>query len=224
MPPDGVFTMKTTRNSTEARELARRSGYMTDNLARATAQPAYRPDQQTRPERKRRTATQSAPVIGIRKSMGFFACAVMLASLCVILYNAVLFANVRAKTNELDREISALNNEYANLYRTNDEAEQAIASSVDINRVYEVAVGQYGMVYPKDNEIIVFDNKRWMKYKPRTHPDGRCKVSILHISCIAIINPRIKNMCFLSFHIKTALSYRTAQNAIRVFKCFSRLF
>ena len=146
MPPDGVFTMKTTRNSTEARELARRSGYMTDNLARATAQPAYRPDQQTRPERKRRTATQSAPVIGIRKSMGFFACAVMLA-------------NVRAKTNELDREISALNNEYANLYRTNDEAEQAIASSVDINRVYEVAVGQYGMVYPKDNEIIVFDYK-----------------------------------------------------------------
>ena len=91
--------------------------------------------------------------------MGFFACAVMLASLCVILYNAVLFANVRAKTNELDREISALNNEYANLYRTNDEAEQAIASSVDINRVYEVAVGQYGMVYPKDNEIIVFDYK-----------------------------------------------------------------
>ena len=159
MPPDGVFTMKTTRNSTEARELARRSGYMTDNLARTTAQPAYRPDQQTRPERKRRTATQSAPVIGIRKSMGFFACAVMLASLCVILYNAVLFANVRAKTNELDREISALNNEYANLYRTNDEAEQAIASSVDINRVYEVAVGQYGMVYPKDNEIIVFDYK-----------------------------------------------------------------
>ena len=137
--------------------MARRSGYMTDNLARATAQPAYRPDQQTRPERKRRTATQSAPVIGIRKSMGFFACAVMLASLCVILYNAVLFANVRAKTNELDREISALNNEYANLYRTNDEAEQAIASSVDINRVYEVAVGQYGMVYPKDNEIIVFE-------------------------------------------------------------------
>lgn len=153
---NGVSKMKTTKNQKATKDILRRTGYVTDNLARAQAEPAYRPEVETRPERKRRTATQSAPLIGIRKSMGFWACTVMLACLAIILYNAVLFANVHAKTNELDREITALTNEYANLSRTNDEAEQAIASSVDINRVYEVAVGQYGMVYPCDNEIVTF--------------------------------------------------------------------
>ncbi len=127
---------------------------ITDNLARQYAEPAYRPQTETRPRRVRRQAEQAAPLVGIRKGMDFFACAVMLAALVFIAFTIIRLTKVRARSIELDRELTKLNNEYVNLVRMNDEAEQEIARSVDLNRVYEVAVGQYGMVYPRDNEVI----------------------------------------------------------------------
>ncbi|MBO4766549.1 MAG: hypothetical protein J5532_04535 [Lachnospiraceae bacterium] len=151
--------MKTNGRNRTANETIRRSGYVTDNLARAYAEPAYRPQHENNPERKRKAAQQSAPVIGIRKRMGFLACTIMLAGLIAVLYNGIGYLNTLARTHSLDRELTALTNDYANLYRTNDESEQAIAASVDINHVYEVAVGQYGMVYPRDNEVIALTQR-----------------------------------------------------------------
>ena len=140
----------------ENTEITRKNTYITDNLARQVAEPMQRPQEQTRPGRARKVAEQSAPLIGIRKRMGFFACVISLAALAFIAWTVIGYSNARAKIINLDKEITALNNEYANLYRTNDEREQLIADSIDLTHVYEVAVGQYGMVYPRDNETIRF--------------------------------------------------------------------
>lgn len=123
------------------------------------AEPAYEPQRKVQRKKAVRRAEQSAPLIGIRKNMGFFACAIMVAALVCVLYQGIGYLFVHAATQELDKEITALTNECANLTRTNDEREQMIASSLDINKVYEIAVGQYGMVYPRDNEVIVFNYK-----------------------------------------------------------------
>jgi len=149
--------MKTTRRQTTESELRRRQSVITDNLARQTAEPAYRPERERRPARVRRQAEQAAPLIGIRKGMDFLACAMLMAGLLVIAVAVIRLSRVRAASLELDRELTRLNNEYVNLVRMNDEAEQEIARSVDLNRVYEVAVGQYGMVFPRDNEVITIN-------------------------------------------------------------------
>ncbi|MBP5489367.1 MAG: hypothetical protein J6Y10_02050 [Lachnospiraceae bacterium] len=149
--------MKTTRRQTTESELRRRQSVITDNLARQTAEPAYRPERERRPVRVRRQAEQAAPLIGIRKGMDFLACAMLMAGLLVIAVAVIRLSRVRAASLELDRELTRLNNEYVNLVRMNDEAEQEIARSVDLNRVYEVAVGQYGMVFPRDNEVITIN-------------------------------------------------------------------
>jgi len=146
--------MKTTGRLTDERENRRRQSVITDNLARQIAEPAYRPQEETRPHRERRQVEQPKPLIGIRKRTDFLTFAMMLAGILLIAYFGIDFASVKAKSAELDREITRLNNEYVNMVRMNDEAEQEIARSVDLNRVYEVAVGQYGMVFPKDNEVI----------------------------------------------------------------------
>ncbi|MBP5354419.1 MAG: septum formation initiator family protein [Lachnospiraceae bacterium] len=151
--------MKTTRNNANEMDIRRRQSVITDNLARQAAEPAYRPQREENPRRARRQAEQAAPLLGIRKGMDFFACFVMLAGLLVVAFAVIQYTRVHAKSMELDKELTALNNEYVNLVRMNDEAEQEIARSVDLNRVYEVAVGQYGMVFPKDNEVITISFK-----------------------------------------------------------------
>lgn len=152
--------MKTTRRSLEAeKDNRRRQDVITDNLARAIAEPAYQPQEETRPRRVRRQAEQAAPLIGIRKRTDFFTFAFMAIGLLAIAYCAISFARVRARSQELDRELTTLNNEYITLVRMNDEAEQEIARSVDLNKVYEVAVGKFGMVFPKDNEVITMSFK-----------------------------------------------------------------
>lgn len=157
--------MKTTGNKAIEKEIRRGQTVNRDNLARQNAEPAYRPQREPDHRRVRRQAEQAAPLVGIRKGMDFFACFVMLAGLAVIAFAVIQYTRVRAKSMELDRELTALNNEYVNLVRMNDEAEQEIARSVDLNRVYEVAVGQYGMVFPKDNEVITiaFANQGYVR-------------------------------------------------------------
>lgn len=134
-----------------------RQGYVTDNLARQAAEPLERPDVVTKPRPSIRP--QSEPLIGIRKRMSFLNFAVAIAGVLMVAYLLYGYVKVRAQITEIDKEIIALNNEYANMYRTNDEREEQIADSVDLNHVYEVAVGQYGMVFPNNNEIIHFTYK-----------------------------------------------------------------
>jgi len=146
--------MKNTKQNTMTQKTLRNSAYVNDNLARAQAAPDYRPQHETAPKQERRVVRQAAPVIGIRKRMGLFGCTLMLGCFLVFAYSLVMAGIMNGRTQDLDHDIAKLNNEYARLVRMNDENEQAIASDIDINRVYEIAVGQYGMVYPRDNEVI----------------------------------------------------------------------
>ena len=87
---------------------------------------------------------------------------VVLVAAIILLNTGILYHGTTALTVGGTRLSPAqvnyyFGNEYVNLVRMNDEAEQEIARSVDLNRVYEVAVGQYGMVFPRDNEVITIN-------------------------------------------------------------------
>ena len=157
------MVMKKTENNAKSEEYKRYAGVIEDNLARnlaAEALPQEMPQQspQAKPQVETQTRPASAdnPIIGIRKRMDFFAFALLVAGLLFFVYNGVQYLKVCGKNMELDREITQLTNEYSSLYRSNEERAQSVVASVDLNHVYEVAVGQYGMVFPNKNEVIDF--------------------------------------------------------------------
>ncbi|MGN0297687.1 MAG: hypothetical protein ACI4C1_00640 [Lachnospiraceae bacterium] len=55
------------------------------------------------------------------------------------------------------KDIKALKNEYFELLEDNNAKELAMEEMIDLNEIYNRAIDELGMVYPKNDQIIVYD-------------------------------------------------------------------
>ena len=127
----------------------------------AVRKPAYKPEQT--PEREREQQRQPKrdinrrPLVGFRRSMDFFTMSVFGISLAIVLVFAIRYLRVHAEVTELNKTLTNLTKEYETVKGENDSLLFDIADDINLNEVYEIAVGQLGMVYPNNNKVLYYE-------------------------------------------------------------------
>lgn len=131
-----------------------RNMYVYDNTARdlkvqrQLAEPARRPVQHE--VRKNREKAR-------HMSMGyvlFLAAALLVAGLILVNY-----VQLQAELTNMTKTISIRESELSNMQMTNDEAYNRVMSSIDLEEVKRIAIGELGMVYAQEGQIYTYTNE-----------------------------------------------------------------
>lgn len=146
-------TRKTSTGSHTARNMRGRTAYMYDNTARKVSvqrqleeAPSRRLSKEARNNRERARYM----------NLGYIAFLMGALFLCgVILVNYIqLQSELTAKT----RNVASLESELNALKLANDEEYNRINASIDLEEVKRVAIGELGMTYAKEGQIITYSN------------------------------------------------------------------
>ncbi|MGN0165132.1 MAG: hypothetical protein ACI39R_03030 [Lachnospiraceae bacterium] len=143
-----------------ATERKYRNTYNYDNLARK-----YSVEEEKRQERleqiykktERNSRNNEQAATHLHSGIDFVSVVVLSLALVCLATFGLQYLVVSSQITEVKKEVSALNSSYKELKSMNDEAYNAIDNSVDIGHVYEVAVGELGMVFPDENQIVTYD-------------------------------------------------------------------
>jgi cell division protein FtsL len=126
----------------------------------AVRKPAYKPEQAPEKEREQQRQPKRdvnrRPLVGFRRTMDFFTMSVFGISLAIVLVFAIRYLRVHAEVTELNKTLTNLTKEYETVKGENDSLLFDIADDINLNEVYEIAVGQLGMVYPNNNQVVEF--------------------------------------------------------------------
>lgn len=148
---------KYSRAEQENNRRLRNQTYIEGTAARKlAAAPARDPKKEQQWYAERQYKTQEQPLVGFRRNIDFLTVAMLGIALAIICVLAIQYLSVAAEITEVDKAISSLEDELQAMSQANDSMLATIASDVDLNEVYQVAVGQMGMVYPNNNQIIEF--------------------------------------------------------------------
>lgn len=90
-------------------------------------------------------------------SLGYVAFLVL--AMCVAGYVLIHYLQLQADITTATERIARQERELNNLRVSNDEELSRITSSVDMEEVKRVAIGELGMVYPEEGQIITYSNE-----------------------------------------------------------------
>lgn len=134
--------------------------YNRDNLARKySVEEEKKYKQRERRAKKTRKYTKSVEQAKGRYniSVDFISAAILTLGLILIVASALSYLMLSSSISEKERGVSQLKSELAELKSENDQSYSVVDSSVDIGYVYDVAVGELGMVFPSDEQVVYYD-------------------------------------------------------------------
>ena len=133
---------KSTRTNT-------RQAYMYDNTARQldTGKRVRRqePERQVQPQR------------GLSISLGY--AIFLIAALCTLAFILINYVQLQSELKTATRTLAINEKTLNNLTMANDELENRIERSIDIQEIKRVAIEELGMVYPSEGQIQVYTNE-----------------------------------------------------------------
>lgn len=110
------------------------------------------------PEREKRQAdpnvrrnVKRAKTFDLKYTVALLGATILLFVFCISMLNA------KAEVTEQRRQIAVLERELNALKDNNDEMGKRLESSVDLTKVYDVAVKELGMVYPKNGQVVSYE-------------------------------------------------------------------
>ncbi len=140
-----------------------RSYYIEGNTARKlnTA-----PQRVERPERKERIERPVNPKIAnnSRRAKAFdlrYTVALVTATTLLFVF-CINMLTLQATVTEQRKQVASKERQLNALKDENDETSKRLESSVDLTKVYDVAVNELGMVYPKNGQVVSYE---------ASHPD-----------------------------------------------------
>lgn len=143
-------TYYTTRNT---------SGYRNPYVYGNAVRELELPDEQERRESQRRRQKNIARKNREKaKHMSLGYVLFLMAALCVAVFVLISYVQVQAEITTLNETISGQQKELNSLRVSNDEAYNRILSSVDLEEIKRIAIGELGMVYPEEGQIISYSN------------------------------------------------------------------
>ena len=84
-------------------------------------------------------------------------------TVCLMVATVFLFVScvnmltIQADITEQRRQIATLESTLNELTDTNNETSKRLESSVDLPKVYDVAINELGMVYPKTGQVVSYE-------------------------------------------------------------------
>lgn len=132
--------------------------YVEGNTARkldAVPQRIERPQRRQEQERKANSRSNR----NVRRALAFdlrYTLALLVAT-SFLFVSCVSMLSVQADITEQRREITMLERNLTKMTDTNNEKSKQLESSVDLTKVYDIAIHELGMVYPKTGQVISYD-------------------------------------------------------------------
>ena len=119
----------------------------------------------TLPERREREELRplepkKAPKVKPRRNpaINLFTFLMLTAAIGVTLYSAVDYLKVQTEVADLNKAISATEIELGTLTADNDAALSKINTSLDLEKVFNIAVNELGMVFPNNNQVVTYES------------------------------------------------------------------
>ena len=143
----------------DAREKYYKRGYMVDGTAARQLQvvPDYEREQQqiARP----RVAEQPKHAPKLSHGIDFLSMTLLVAAMAITLYLCYNYLQVQGNIVQLDRDMLVLEQQLDVVKAENAALEDGLNSQVNWEEVYLTAVGELGMVYPNENEVITYESQ-----------------------------------------------------------------
>ena len=90
------------------------------------------------------------------KTMNFSTFAVLAVAVLVMLYLCTGYIQARSAVTSLNKEIVTKETEYNSLKAKNDSNLKEIESSVNLQKIYNIATKDLGMVFANNNQIVTY--------------------------------------------------------------------
>jgi cell division protein FtsL len=93
------------------------------------------------------------------KSISLSTFVALAAVVGVMLYLCVGYIKAQSSVTALNNEIISLETDYDALKAKNDSDLKEIEATVNLQRIYDIATKELGMVFANNNKIVTYDNK-----------------------------------------------------------------
>ncbi len=128
----------------------------------ATREPVRKKIPQREPDRYERLVRQQEQrdekkLFSISRGIGFFGIITLCGAMFLVGFLCVRYLDLKAESSRLDKAVASLKDELLVLTDTNAGKEQALVENIDLDAIYQTAVGEYGMVFPNKNTVIYYD-------------------------------------------------------------------
>ena len=101
---------------------------------------------------------QERGIISLGRGINFFGILLLAAALFVTVFVCIDYLQLQEESLRLDRAVAALQDELSLLIDANNAKENLMTADIDLERIYQTAVGELGMVFPNHNEIVYYNS------------------------------------------------------------------
>ncbi|MGN1083466.1 MAG: hypothetical protein ACI4QX_00560 [Lachnospiraceae bacterium] len=152
----------------DAREKYYKREYYVDGTAARKLQ--VLPDYEREQEQIARPQVGNRPSKAPKVSHGidFVSMLLLTAAMAITLYLCYNYLQVQGNIVQLERDIAVLSEKVDTITAENAAIEDGLNGEIDWENVYLTAVGELGMVYPNENEVITYtttENGYVIQYK-----------------------------------------------------------
>lgn len=130
-------------------------GNVVRNPEQANAVPKRRREEEIRPSVSRKTRRNREKAQQINLAYVLF----LLAAAVATLFVCVNFLQIQAESTAHRKTVASLESQLSALKMENDVAYEAAVSSVDLEKVKDIAINELGMVYADKGQIITYDSQ-----------------------------------------------------------------
>lgn len=123
----------------------------------AAQQPDIQRELEQKPRRALSNTTRKNRDKARHMSLGYVV--FLVAVMCVAGYVLIHYLQLQTDITNATERIARQERELNNLRVSNDEELSRITSSVDMEEVKRVAIGELGMVYPQEGQIIIYSSE-----------------------------------------------------------------
>lgn len=142
----------------DARERYYKREYKIDGTAARWLQvvPEYETEREEYARPRVKEQTRRAPKLS--HGIDFISMALLVAAMAITLYLCYNYLQVQGNIVQLERDVTLLEQELETVLAENAALEDGLNGQVDWENVYRTAVGELGMVYPNNNEVITYQS------------------------------------------------------------------
>jgi len=106
------------------------------------------------PSRRRQVQSQPKALSGIN----FVSLLVLIVAISVTVFMCYEYLTIQTQVSDLNKQVVSENLELTKLTKENDAALDKFDKAIDLDKIYKIAVEEYGMVYPNKNTVITYDS------------------------------------------------------------------
>lgn len=119
----------------------------------------------TQPEPRRRAKNQQVeqqePVIRHEKRVSAFDLKYtlfLIISVVITLGTCFMYMHSNSELTKTEQSVAALQSQLKDVQEQNNSLKESLSTTIDLERIYQIATGRLGMVYADENQVIYYNS------------------------------------------------------------------